>query len=173
MHLSLQSGCDETLRRMNRKYSTEEFLKKVYKIKEARPNMSLTTDVIVGFPGESEENFATTVEFIKKCEFSKIHVFPYSIRSGTVAAKMKDQIAPQIKKERVNVLLKLSEELENKYISKFIGSEVEFLVEQFDKKTGCYKGHSSNYLECSIKNDELKPNDIAKIIVTFDTVKIS
>ena len=173
MHLSLQSGCDNTLRRMNRKYKTDAFLEKVNKIKEARPDMSITTDVIVGFPGETEEDFAQTVEFIKECGFSKIHVFPYSVRSGTVAAKMKDQIAPQVKKERVNTLLKLSEELENKYISKFVGQEIEFLIEQYDKKNQCYKGHSSNYLECNIKNVDLKVNEIVKYVVNFDSVKIS
>lgn len=173
MHLSLQSGSDSVLRKMNRKYKTEEFYKKVLKIKEVRPDISLTTDIIVGFPGETEENFNETYNFAKKCGFSKLHVFPYSSRSGTVAAKMKEQIDPKIKKERALRLRNLSEELENEYISRFIGQNIEFLIEQFDAKTKCFKGHSSNYLECNIKNDDLKVNDIVKFIVNFDSVKIS
>lgn len=173
MHLSLQSGSDSVLKKMNRKYKTDDFYKKVQKIRDARPNISLTTDIIVGFPGETEESFIETYNFAKKCEFSKIHVFPYSNRKGTVASKMADQIHPSVKKERAARLRRLSEELENHYIEKFIGKEMEFLIEQFDKKTGCFKGHSSNYLECTIKNDDLKPNKLVKHIVNFDSVKIS
>lgn len=173
MHLSLQSGCDTVLRRMNRKYKTEEFLKKVEKIYEVRPDMSLTTDVIVGFPGETEEEFMETYEFTKKCRFSKLHVFPYSSRSGTVAAKMKDQIDPKIKKERALRLRNLSTLLENEYISKFIGQKIPFLIEQYDEKSKCYKGHSSNYLECSVKNDNFSINSVVEIEVNFDSVKIS
>lgn len=173
MHLSLQSGSNSVLKRMNRKYKTEEFYEKVLKIKSARPNMCLSTDIIVGFPGETVEEFNETVEFAKKCRFSKIHVFPYSIRKNTVAAKMKDQIAPSIKKERVNTLLKLSKELENQYISRFLGQELEFLIEQFDRNTKKFKGHSSNYLECSVESDENLVNKIVKKVVNFDSVKIS
>lgn len=173
MHLSLQSGSDSVLKRMNRKYKTDEFIKKVEKIREARPNISLTTDIIVGFPGETDEEFEETYAFAKKCEFSKIHVFPYSSRKGTAASNMKNQVNPTVKKERAAKLRKLSTFLEKEYISKFLGKEIDFLIEQFDSKTGCYKGHSSNYLECNIKSDALKVNELVKHIVNFDSVKIS
>ena len=173
MHLSLQSGSDLVLKRMNRKYKTDEFIKKVEKIREARPNISLTTDIIVGFPGETDEEFEETYAFAKKCGFSKIHVFPYSSRKGTAASNMKNQVDPAIKKERAAKLRKLSTFLEKEYISKFLGKEIDFLIEQFDSKTGCYKGHSSNYLECNIKSDTLKVNELVKHIVNFDSVKIS
>lgn len=173
MHLSLQSGSNSVLKRMNRKYETSLFYEKVLKIREARPDISLTTDIIVGFPGETTEEFYETLEFAKKCEFSKIHVFPYSIRQGTVAAKMKDQICPQTKKERVKILLDLSKKLENEYISKFLNKKVSFLIEQFDENEKVFKGHSSNYLECSLKNNDIKVNDIVEIVVNFDSVKIS
>lgn len=173
MHLSLQSGSNSVLKRMNRKYECDEFYKKVLTILKARNDMCLTTDIIVGFPGETDEEFNETLEFAKKCKFAKLHVFPYSSRKGTVAAKMKNQVDPSIKKERVRILLDTSKQLENDYISKFIGKELEFLVEQYDKKESCYKGHTSNYLECSTKNSDAKVNETYKIIGNFDSVKIS
>ena len=114
-----------------------------------------------------------TYVFTKKCRFSKLHVFPYSSRSGTVAAKMKDQIDPKIKKERALRLRNLSTSLENEYIAKFVGQKIPFLIEQYDEKSKCYKGHSSNYLECSVKNDNFSINSIVEIEVNFDSVKIS
>ena len=152
MHLSLQSGSDKILKLMNRRYNSSDFLKKVNKIFKVRPLMNLTTDVIVGFPGENNEDFLETVEFVKKCNFSKIHVFPYSDRKGTAASKFPNHVNDAEKRKRVDFLLNISKELENKYISKFIGTKLEVLVENFDQKTESFFGHTSNYLELNFKN---------------------
>ena len=124
-HLSLQSGCDETLKRMNRKYTTDQFRHVVELLRNAYPEVHLTTDVIVGFPGETEEEFNKTYEFLKEIKFYKMHVFKYSPRSGTVAAKMPNQIDGNIKEERSNKLIELSDENEKEYNQKYIGKEVE------------------------------------------------
>ena len=111
LHIPLQSGCDATLKRMNRKYTTSQYLEKINKIRNYLPNIAFTTDVIVGFPGESDEEFEETYNFIKEVNYSELHVFPYSPRRNTPAAKMKDQVDDKIKHERVNRLLELSKEL--------------------------------------------------------------
>lgn len=175
MHLSLQSGSDKILKLMNRRYNSSDFLKKVNKIFKVRPLMNLTTDVIVGFPGENNEDFLETVEFVKKCNFSKIHVFPYSDRKGTAASKFPNHVNDAEKKKRVDFLLNISKELENKYISKFIGTKLEVLVENFDQKTESFFGHTSNYLELNFKNKEKDKNlinNFIEITVNFDNVKI-
>ncbi len=152
LHLPLQSGCDRILKLMNRKYDTEYFLNKIEKIRSIRKDISITTDVIVGFPTETEEDFLETLEFIKKVDFSELHVFPYSMRKNTVAATMK-QVASIDKKNRVDILLKLSSELKNKYYSKFIGKEVSMIVETLTKD-GFMTGHSSNYLKIQLPYDK-------------------
>lgn len=129
-HLSLQSGCNETLKRMNRKYTTDQFRHVVELLRNAYPEVHLTTDVIVGFPGETEEEFNKTYEFLKEIKFYKMHVFKYSPRSGTVAAKMPNQIDGNIKEERSNKLIELSDENEKEYNQKYIGKEVEVLLEE-------------------------------------------
>lgn len=144
MHIPLQSGSDKILKLMNRKYDKEYFIKKIEKIRSIRPNISITTDVIVGFPDEIDADFNETIETIKKIEFSKIHVFPYSNRRGTVASKMENQIKEEVKKERVQKLLQISKELEIKYFSKFVGTEVLFIPETY--KDGYLIGHTGNYL---------------------------
>lgn len=128
-HLSLQSGCNETLKRMNRKYTTEEFEKSVSLLRKKFPNVALTTDIIVGFPGETEEEFNETYEFLKRIKFSKMHIFKYSPRKGTVAAKMKEQINPKIKEERRNKLIDLSNKNEIEFLEKYIGKDLEVLFE--------------------------------------------
>lgn len=153
MHIPLQSGCDKTLKDMNRKYDVEYFINKINAIRKIRPDISITTDLIVGFPGETEEDFNETLETIKKVEFSKIHVFPFSVRKGTVAEKMDNQLPEVVKKERVKRVLELSKKLEIKYMEKFIGKEVLFIPET--KREEYVIGHTGNYLlikaKCNIE----------------------
>ena len=162
-HLSLQSGCDETLKRMNRKYTTDQFRHVVELLRNAYPEVHLTTDVIVGFPGETEEEFNKTYEFLKEIKFYKMHVFKYSPRSGTVAAKMPNQIDGNIKEERSNKLIELSDKNEEEYNQKYIGKEVEVLLEE---REGDYlKGHTTNYMIVKMKTNENLENTIQKVVV--------
>ena len=163
-HIPLQSGSDSVLKRMNRKYLTDEFYEKLCKIRKIKEDVCISTDVIVGFPGETEEEFNETYEFIKKCEFAFLHVFPFSARSGTPAAKMEHQVDPQVKKERVHKLLALSAQLQNKYQSKFIGKELDVLFEEYDEKTKTYRGHSSNYIMVHKKSDIDLTKKLIKVI---------
>lgn len=151
MHIPLQSGSDEILKMMNRKYNKEYFINKIKKIKEIKPDMNVTTDVIVGFPGESDEQFEECIETIKKAGFTKIHVFPYSDREGTKASYMSNKIPGNVKKERVKKLLGISRELEEEYMQKHIGQEVSFIPEVYDD--GYLVGHTSNYLMIKAKGD--------------------
>ena len=164
-HIPLQSGSDTILKRMNRKYNCEQFLSKIEKIKKACPQVTLTTDVIVGFPGESEEEFQETFNFIQKCGFHQLHVFPFSAREGTLAFKMKDQIDSHIKKQRVLCLIELSNRLWNQYTNKFVNQEVEVLVEQYDEKEKYNIGHTSNFLEVKIKFDSSKVGETIKTVL--------
>ena len=159
-HLSLQSGCTETLKRMNRKYTTEDFEKVVKRLRNAFPNVVLTTDIIVGFPAETEEEFNITYEYLKKIEFYKMHVFKYSQRKGTRAAIMPNQVDSKIKEERSRKLIKLSNDNEKKFLEKYIGKEVEVLFEQRDN--GYIKGHTSNYILVKTKEAEIE-NKIKKV----------
>ena len=162
-HLSLQSGCDETLKRMNRKYTTDQFRHVVKLLREAYPEVHLTTDVIVGFPGETEEEFNKTYEFLKEIKFYKMHVFKYSQRSGTVAAKMHNQIDGNIKEKRSNKLIELSDKNEKEYNKKYIGKEVKVLLEE---REGEYlKGHTTNYMVVKMKTNENLENTIQKVVV--------
>ena len=163
-HIPLQSGSDTVLKRMNRKYNKEEFLRTLTKIREACPNVAFTTDVIVGFPGESDEEFMETYNFIKECGFNMLHVFPFSSREGTAASRLPNHIDPKIKKERVNKLLDLSNRLWEEYENRFINKEVEVLVEQYDEINHLNIGHTSNYLEVKIPSRENKVGQIVKTI---------
>lgn len=145
LHLPLQSGSDLVLEKMERKYNSSFFYDKIEKIRQVRPEISITTDVIVGFPYETEEEFATTVNFIKKVKFSKLHVFPYSMRKGTKACTF-PQISEGLKKERTKILLDLSKELETSYAKKFLHKTVEVILEK-TTTTKEMVGHSSNFLE--------------------------
>ncbi|APM41205.1 tRNA (N(6)-L-threonylcarbamoyladenosine(37)-C(2))-methylthiotransferase MtaB [Clostridium kluyveri] len=154
-HLSLQSGCDSTLNRMNRKYTTMEYEEIVYKLRNSIKNVSITTDIIVGFPGETEEEFYKTYNFLNKIELSKIHVFKYSRREGTKAANMKDQIDGKIKDERSNKIIKLNERLENKFMNRFLGNNMDVLYEQ--KVSGdkiYYEGYTPNYMKVIAESAE-------------------
>ena len=162
-HLSLQSGCNETLKRMNRKYTAQSFRKEVELLRKTFPNVVLTTDVIVGFPGETEQEFNETYEYLKNIRFTKLHVFRYSPRKGTVAAKMKDQVDSKIKEERSHKLIKLSDKCEKEILDKYIGKKVKVL---FEKQEGEYiKGHTTNYLVVKIKDSKLE-NQILDINIT-------
>ena len=163
-HIPLQSGSDTVLKRMNRKYNKEQFLSKLCSIRNACPDVAFTTDVIVGFPGETEEEFEETYEFIKECGFDMLHVFPFSSREGTLASKMPNQIDPKVKKQRALRLIELSNELWDKYTDKFVGKEVEVLIEQYDSKLKLNIGHTTNYLEVKIPGEPLKVGSIVKTI---------
>lgn len=156
MHIPLQSGSKTVMERMHRKYTKELFLNKIKAIRESCPDIMISTDVIAGFAGESEEEFLETVDFIKQCDFNLLHVFPFSPRRGTLAFSMPDQIDPQIKKNRTKILLELSKELWEKYINRFIDNDIEVLIEKYDEKKKVNIGHTSNYIEVAIPSNEGK-----------------
>ena len=151
LHIPLQAGSDKILKLMNRKYDLKYFEDKLKEIRKIRPNISITTDIIVGFPSEFEEDFLETIENSKKFAFTKIHVFPYSDRLGTSASKMTGHIDGNIKKARARELLNVSHELEKEYASKFIGETLEVVVEE--TKVGISIGHTSNYLKVKVKGN--------------------
>ncbi len=161
-HLSLQSGCDETLKRMNRRYTTAEFTEIVERLRKYYNDVILTTDIIVGFPQESEEEFEKTYEFLKKVNFYKMHVFKYSQRKGTKAAVMAGQIDGNKKEERSQRLIQLSDENEKKYNEYYIGKEVDILFEE--EKNGQYRGHTKNYILGVLENNEQHENLENKIV---------
>ncbi len=159
-HLSLQSGCDETLKRMNRRYTTEEFKKSAELLKKAYPNVALTTDIIVGFPGETDEEFENTYQFLKDINFYMMHIFKYSPRKGTKAAVMANQIDGKLKEERSRRLIELSNKNEIEHNERYIGKEVEVL---FEEKEGDYiKGHTTNYMVVKVPYREIE-NTIEKV----------
>lgn len=160
-HLSLQSGCNETLKRMNRKYTTERYKQSVDILRKVYQNVNFTTDVIVGFPGETEEEFNETYKFLEDINFYKIHVFKYSPRRGTVAEKMQNQIDGNIKEIRSNKLIELSDKNQNNYNEKNIGKQVKVLFEEYEN--GYFKGHTTNYMEVKVKRDE-EENLVDKIV---------
>ena len=162
-HLSLQSGCNETLKRMNRKYTIEEFQKVTELLRENFEEVALTTDIIVGFPGETEEEFEMTYKFLEKIKFSKMHVFKYSIRQGTVAAKMPNQIDGTIKEKRSQKLIELSNKNEIEFMKNCIGKTIEVLFEE-EKEDGYIEGHTTNYVVIETKGKDLE-NTIKKVRV--------
>ena len=151
LHIPIQAGSNEILKAMNRKYDLDYFFNKIAEIRSIRPEISISTDVIVGFPGETEELFKTTIDTCKKLEFSKLHVFPYSERRGTASSRMDNKLDNATKKERSRRLIEVSEELEKNYMSKFIDKEVEVLVEEY--KDGYSYGHTGNFLYVKIKGE--------------------
>lgn len=163
-HLSLQSGCNETLKRMNRKYTIEIFEKGVQLLRNAYPNVHLTTDIIVGFPGETEEEFQTTYEFLKKIQFYKMHVFKYSPRKGTVAANMPNQVDGNKKEERSNLLIELSNQNEHDYNQAYLGKTVAVLLE--DREKEYIKGHTTNYMVVKVKTKKELENTIQNVKIT-------
>ena len=170
LHIPLQSGSERILKLMNRKYTKDEYKNIIVKIRSIRPNISISTDVIVGFPSESEDDFKECIDFCKEIKFSKIHVFPYSKRDGTVASKMSNQIVNSVKHERSIMLNNISKELELAYAKKFINEVVDVLVERVENNIS--EGLSSNYLRVYI-NEELKVNEIYNVkIIKVDNDKI-
>ena len=161
-HLSLQSGCDKTLKEMNRKYTTDQFRDVVRRLRNLYDDVILTTDIIVGFPNETDEDFEKTYEFLKEIKFYKMHVFKYSPRKGTVAAKMKNQIPAEIKDVRSKRLLQLSNENECDYLNEYIGKKVRVLMEE---KDGDYiKGHTGNYIVVKTVGDESDLENFVDVI---------
>ena len=161
-HLSLQSGCDETLKRMNRRYTTEQFKEIVRLLRGTYSDVNLTTDIIVGFPGETDEEFNKTYQFLKEIKFYKMHIFKYSPRKGTKAAVMPNQINGDIKEERSKKLIELSDRNEIEYNKSYIGKNVEVLFEE--EKDGMYKGHTQNYIMVYCQSKEKLDNKIIDVV---------
>lgn len=162
LHVSLQSGSERILKSMNRKYTKNAYFEKIKKIREARPDVNLTTDVIVGFPGETEEEFLECVAFCQKVGFSKIHVFPYSKREGTKAASMEGQLPNAVKKERARRLIEIDKQLQLQFHEKFLGKVVTVLIEEI--KDGVSVGHTENFLKVEI-DAVLNENTFYDVIV--------
>jgi len=161
-HIPLQSGCDTVLKRMNRRYTTDDFRNRVNCIRKVMPDVSITTDVIVGFPGETESEFRETESFIQELEFSKLHVFPFSPRRGTVAADMPNQIEKSVKVDRSHRLIQLSQLLERRFREKFINTSREVLFE--DKKDeSSYEGLTDNYIKVVVESKENLHNQIKHV----------
>jgi threonylcarbamoyladenosine tRNA methylthiotransferase MtaB len=163
LHIPLQSGSVSILEKMHRKYNLNNFKEKIKKIREVRPDIAITTDVIVGFPSETEENFIETYNFCSEIQFSKIHVFPFSERKGTVAEKIYPKVDPIDKKSRVLRLISLSDNMKKEYENQFNNKEIEFLFESYDDNKKAYHGHSSNYLEIYYPSDEVLTGKIRKV----------
>lgn len=157
-HVPLQSGADHVLKLMNRKYNILEYKKKIEELRSIREDINITTDLIVGFPEETDEDFVETLKNIKDIGFSKIHTFPFSLRSGTKAETLK-QVSDTKKRERVLEVLKLSDELESLYYKKFLGKEVEVLVE--DSKSG----FTGNYIKVHL-DKEMNTNTFVNVMIT-------
>ena len=151
-HLSLQSGCDETLKRMNRKYDTARYFESVALLKQYFDGVAVTTDLIVGFPEETEEEFLQTLDFIRRCGFAQMHIFPYSVRPGTKAAKMR-QLTMAVKEERAARAAAVAEEMHAAYLASCVGKTFAVLFEQ--EKDGKFVGHAPNYMEVAAQGCDL------------------
>lgn len=161
-HLSLQSGSDSVLKRMNRKYTRVEYKNNVELIRKHMPEAGITTDIIVGFPGETVEEFNETVEFVKDIQFSRIHVFKYSIREGTKAAEMTEQVGDFVKSQRSKELIDLGNSISNKFMKKFVGKNILVLIEN-EKSDKLYEGYTTNYLKVLLKSDINVKNEIINV----------
>lgn len=164
-HLSLQSGCDETLRRMNRRYTSEEYYEKCQLLRKYFDNPALTTDVIVGFPGETEEEFEKSRAFVDKVDFYETHIFKYSKRKGTKAAVMENQIPEQVKTARSNIMLEMDEQKRTKYEVGFVGKDVEVLFEEEMHKNGehFWVGHTKEYVKIALQTEKNLQNHLANV----------
>ena len=170
MHIPVQAACDNTLKKMNRKYDMDRFISIIDKIREVRPDINITTDLIVGFPTETEEDFLESYNNASKIKFGKIHVFPYSRRDGTVAAKMKSVLSDSEKKERTHKMIELSNKLENEYYNKFLGKTLNVLVEEvFDDYS---VGHTDNYIRVIINSRLEHNNDYNIKIIKIDGINV-
>lgn len=165
-HLSLQSGSDDVLKAMNRKYDTTIFKEKIDLIREVFPNAGLTTDIIVGFPGETDENHKETMDFVKKIKFAKTHLFKYSKRDGTKAATMKGQVNGNIKKDRLKDLEAIEKINREEFLEKQIGKTLSVLFEEKSDMAGFKSGYSTNYLRVNVEDETLPSNEIYDVIIT-------
>lgn len=163
IHLPLQSGCDKVLKAMNRPYSSMDYLNLVRTLKTKVSNISITTDIIVGFPGETEQDFSQTVEFVKKVHFARIHVFKFSPRENTPAAEMPNQISNELKAKRAAIMNQVAKELSLRYHKSFVGKPIEVLWETW--KNGLLIGTSSEYINCNMKSDCKKVGELEKVYV--------
>lgn len=152
-HLSMQSGCDDTLRRMNRKYDTARFYESVSLLRQYFDRPAITTDLITGFPGETEEEFAQTLAFIERCGFAAMHIFPYSVRPGTKAAAMPDQCTAAVKEQRAARAAETAERMKQTYLRGCVGQTYPVLFEQ--EKNGLYVGHAPNYCQVGVRGEDL------------------
>jgi threonylcarbamoyladenosine tRNA methylthiotransferase MtaB len=152
-HISLQSGCDETLKRMNRHYTTEQYAEIVKGLREAFADAAITTDIMTGFPGETDEEFAKTEEFVRSTAFADAHVFQYSQRKGTPAAKRTDQVKPEVKEARSKRIIEITTASRNEFLSRFVGTKTEVLFEQ-PAKDGYFEGKTANYITVHAKTNE-------------------
>ena len=171
LHLSLQSGCDAVLKRMNRKYTSGEYYEKCRILRKYFDAPALTTDVIVGFPGETEEEFQESYDFVDKVDFYETHIFKYSTREGTKAASMPDQVDEQIKAQRSARLIELGEKKRKAYEKKFIGRTVEVLVEE-DAVIGgknVQTGHTKEYIKIALDSEENLRNCIVNVQIDNDS----
>lgn len=169
LHIPLQSGSNTVLQRMRRKYTMEFFADRLIRLKEALPQLAITSDIIVGFPGETEEEFMETYEFVKKHQFSELHVFPYSKRTGTPAARMEDQVPEEIKNDRVHRLIALSDQLAKEYASQFENEVLEVIPEEKLTEgpySGLYVGYSDNYLKIAFQANDQQIGEIVNVKIT-------
>ena len=166
-HLSMQSGCDATLKRMNRKYDTERFYQSVALLRDHFEDPAITTDMIVGFPGETEAEFGQTMDFIQRCAFSAMHIFPYSRRPGTPAAQMAGQVPKAIKEERARRGAAVAAQMEREYLERFVGQTLPVLFEE--ERDGLWRGHTTRYTEVALQSGENLHNQIRQ--VTFTAVE--
>ena len=169
LHIPIQSGSDTVLKRMRRKYSMDFFADRLVKLHKALPGLAVTSDVIVGFPGETEEEFLETYHFIKNHKFSELHVFPYSKRTGTPAARMENQVDEEIKNERVHRLITLSDQLAKEYASRYEGEIVEVIPENRfneNQEQGLYEGYTDNYLKVVFPGSEDMIGEVVKVKIT-------
>ncbi len=164
-HLSLQSGCDKTLKEMNRKYDTEKYRQAAITLRTHLPEVALTTDIIAGFPGETEEDFRASYTFAEEIGFAKIHAFPYSPKKGTPAAARKDQLLNAVKAERSHKLIELSDKMADAFIQKYVGKDVEVLFERAIDD-GVYEGHTTNYIKVKATSEKDLTNCICGVAVT-------
>ncbi|MDQ3814789.1 MAG: radical SAM protein, partial [Armatimonadota bacterium] len=164
IHLALQAGSAATLRRMRRRYTPEQFLRAARRWREIRPDGGLTTDIIVGFPGETAEDFEASLRIARAARFSAIHVFPYSPRSGTAAATLPDHVSPDEQKRRVDALLALARDLSAEYTAQFVGQVLPVLVETVDRTTGLVEGMIPHYIKARVQIPEAASVAVGDIV---------
>ena len=163
-HLSMQSGCDTVLARMNRKYDSNRYYKSVTFLHEAYDRPAVTTDLIVGFPGETEEEFQQTLDFIQKCAFSAMHIFPYSKRPGTPAAKLPGQVRNAVKEERAHRAAQIARTMQDAYLDSWVGETVPVLFEE--EREGLWRGHTTRYCEVEVQSVQPLHNQLRQVQIT-------